>query len=168
MFKVISKRKLENCSGSGAYGQYFKVKGKDRGVKVIRDKYFGSVESAKEAFKGDWEQEFNFLKRLRKKTKLVPKPYYPVVVKTKLGDYTAYMVGYMMSHVDGQTLYALGGRYDLKPEIKTKYEKANERMLKILGINYGMGDDHDGNIMVSKKKDVVFIDVGRLSWGAKI
>jgi predicted unusual protein kinase regulating ubiquinone biosynthesis (AarF/ABC1/UbiB family) len=41
-------------------------------------------------------------------------------------------------------------------------------MLKILGISYGMGDDHDGNIMVSKKKDVVFIDVGRLSWGAKI
>lgn len=153
MFKVLSYRKLQSL-GQGAFGQYFKIKGKKRGVKLMRDRWWNTEEDAKLAFKGDFENEFKALKKLRKRTNLVPTPHHPVIVKQRIGDSFVYRVGYMMTHIEGHTLT------DYSEISSEGYYKAEEKFKKAIGLHY-LSDNHYGNIMITKTGEYVFIDAGR-------
>jgi hypothetical protein len=94
--KAINKVKTTNklrCSGSGFYGEYFKINSKV-GVKLLRNDEF---ESIKEAKRSDlWEEAHDEKNLLR----IAPKPYCVRVIRHR----SDYRIGIFMEHIDGTVL----------------------------------------------------------------
>lgn len=156
--KVLLRKDLKYV-GSGAFGEYLRIRGTKRGVKIMRNVFFNSLKEAKESPEvRNVLKELNRLKKFRKKTNLMPKAYSLVFVKEENRDKFTYFIGYSLEHIEGKVVEEcnmLGKDWDELENARKALRKAG--LMQI--------DSHNGNVIRvkgyrSKKIKYIFIDGG--------
>ena len=132
--KVITMKKLKFVD-EGAFGKYYRIKGTNKGIKVIEqvkedtNNYSTIEELTKSLLWKQSRKEYLLLKRAAKGG-LAPKAFQFIAVKNRYG----YKPGIIMQH--------------LKSVAGNAEEALNECLLRI-GINHG--DLHSSNVMIVKE-----------------
>lgn len=160
-YKVITVKKLKENAPSGAFGTYYKISSKV-GVKTVYDREFSSLNEVKQS----WEikaasRELKALKKVYSKSKMTPKGYDVVILKTPIKNSrrSIYRVGYSMQHITGSTIE--------KSKYKHAYSLWEEAKDIFKSKGFYQTDGHSANAMItkvkSKKPKVIFIDAGGIA-----
>ena len=156
--KVLLYKDLKPIN-SGAFGEYLKIRGTKRGVKIMSNSHFKTIEAAKKsAAARSVLKELNRLKKFRKKTNLIPKAYSLVLVKEEYMGEFIYFIGYSLEHIEGKVVdecNMLGKDWDELAKARKALRKSG--LMQI--------DSHDGNVIRvkgyrSKRIKYIFIDGG--------
>lgn len=158
--RILSRKDLKRID-SGAFGEYLRIRGTKRGVKIMSRRSFETPEKAEKSREAKSVlKELNRLKKFRKKTNLIPKAYSLVIVKRKYFGKCYYHVGYSMEHIEGKTVSCS----NMTSRDWDELDKARDSLAEA-GLT--QIDSHSGNVIRvkghrSKKIKYIFIDGGSL------
>jgi hypothetical protein len=144
--------------GSGAFGQYYRIKSSKIGIKILFGcETFRSIKALKKskAWK-ECEKEYKKLVRISKRTELTPRPKGMAIVRMNTKN-KFYRCGYCMEHIVGTTV-------EDSTMSDRDYELLESAEIQLESDRVYWSDSHHGNVMKTKIKDrrFIFIDAGGL------
>jgi hypothetical protein len=161
--KVMTLKKSQlSYIGGGSYGTYYKIKGRNIGIKVLDGEGWDlvltadSISELKDSEVWEFtEGEFTNLVKARKITRNVPKPVGLAIIKEycRFMKTYEYKCGYAMEHIKGEML-------DYVDYNDEKLDRLTDRLRKK---GLVLVDDHGENTLLTKNR-FVFIDAARFQF----